>query len=169
MCAATKGNFLSFPWYCSVPLPKCCDHDLRLLSWRHLSECGKPASLVFTANPAKLMVILKVSQCFNGSPAALAGIGPCSFLLYQLCFQFVEFWHIVPEKQVIAWCVPPMVIVAYYPEITCYTTQMVTRSLWSICPNPTRNSTSTKVHWAATFTKALSGSSDRCVTWRCRL
>lgn len=112
------------------------------------------------------MICLQLSQFFNTSPATLAGISPCSFLLHQLCFEFVEFWHVVSEEQVVTWLVPHVVTVAHYPEITGYTTKSVTCSLWSVCSNPTWNGASTEVHWAATFTEALNGSSDRCVTWR---
>lgn len=133
-----------------------------------LLEFEWSAFSVFTTNPAKLMICLQVCEFFNSSPATLAGIHPCSFLLDQLCFEFVEFWHVVSEEQVITWLVPHIVIVAHYPEITGYTTQSVTCSLWSTCSNPTRNGTSTEIHWTATFTEALSGSSDRCVTWRFR-
>lgn len=66
-----------------------------------LSEGGWSVSSVFTTNPAELMLCLQVRQLFNSPPATLASICPGSFLLGQLCFQFVEFRHVVPEEQVI--------------------------------------------------------------------
>lgn len=72
------------------------------LSQRQLLECEQCASSVFTTDPAKLTIRLQVGQFFNSSPATLAGIRSCSFLLDQLCFQFVQFRHVVSEEQVIA-------------------------------------------------------------------
>lgn len=66
------------------------------LSEMPLSEGGRSASSVFTTNPAELMLCLQVCQLFNSPPATLASICPGSFLLDQLCFQFVEFRHVVP-------------------------------------------------------------------------
>lgn len=61
-----------------------------------LLEGGRPAPSVFTTNPAELMLCLQVHQLLNSPPATLASICPGSFLLDQLCFQFVEFRHVVP-------------------------------------------------------------------------
>lgn len=61
-----------------------------------LSEGGRPAPSVFTTHPAELMLCLQVRQFLNSPPATLASIRPGSFLLDQLCFQFVEFRHVVP-------------------------------------------------------------------------
>lgn len=129
-----------------------------------LSEGGRPAPSVFTTHPAELMLCLQVRQLLNSPPATLASICPGSFLLDQLCFQFVEFRHVVPEEQVITCFVPHIVIVAHYPEITGYTTQLVTCSRRGVCSNPTWNGASTEIHRTATLTEALNGSSDRCVT-----
>lgn len=76
------------------PQPECPDweSDCNLLGYGMMLPLtvppgqGKSVYLVFTTNPAQLMVRLKVCQFFNTSPATLAGVRPCSFLLYQLCF-----------------------------------------------------------------------------------
>ena len=64
------------------------------------SQVQLSAPSVLTTHPAK-MICLQVSEFFNSSPATLAGICPCSFLLDQFCFEFVEFCHVVPEEQVV--------------------------------------------------------------------
>lgn len=82
-----KWNFLSFSkghdtamyLYLNITMISgdCCHGCI----W---AECEKSAFLMFTTNPAQLRIGLKVSQLFNSSPATLAGVCPCAFLLYQL-------------------------------------------------------------------------------------
>ena len=94
MCAVTQ-NAVPFPEG-TAPLRTGTRVGACSLSSRvQLLGCERSASSVFTTDPAKLMVCLQVSEFFNSSPATLAGIRPRSFLLDQLCSEFVELWHVV--------------------------------------------------------------------------
>lgn len=100
MCSYTK--FVAFSQraqHCYALSP--VGSERSLFSRMQPLELEQAAFSVFTTNPAKLMICLQLSQFFNTSPATLAGISPCSFLLHQLCFEFVEFWHVVSEEQVV--------------------------------------------------------------------